>query len=231
MARRNIWDDEDQLPTLPTASTPPFGDTQIANRDTHPDGQPEKPVAIVDGLRMAKPKQRVRDRSWEKAHPKKTYRKVPHEIRDTVKAIAETWGYNTSQIAQAFLEYALMSYRRGDFTLDLELSANGLTLMPDSWSDGKKPIWAENLSGAKPPPKKKRNKKTEGIPLWMQRVSYVLPADLVTKIDRICETRTNPDGSIISRTYHDGEVVARFLAYSIEAYNSGKLTLQDSENA
>jgi len=203
-----------QAEATPLANTPP----------THP-------APIVEQLRTAQPrKKRVRDRSWEKAHPKKGYRKVPNEIRDAVKVIADDQGYSTNQIAQAFLEYALMCYQRGDFTLELELDPRyGLTLMPGGWNAEKKPIWAENLWGEKPP--RKRRRSTAKAPLWKQAVYYRLPQTLIDAIERVCETRRNPDGSIASRKYHDGEVVARFLAHSIAAYHSGKLILQEPENA
>ena len=222
MARRSIWDDEENIQGE-TAS--PMGwETQTD------EVQPERPASILDQLRTAEPKiQRVRDRSWERDNPKKSYRKVPNEIRDTVKDIAVIHGHNASQIAQAFLEYALMCYRRGDFRLDLELDQRGLTLMPGGWSAEKKPIWAESTWGNKSPKKKKRLRKT-GIPLWKQAVYYRLSPDLIAQIEEVCEARRNPDGSLISRTFHDGEVVARFLTFAIEAYNTGNLTLSEPED-
>jgi len=230
MARRSIWDDEEEGQEK-AANNGGWG-TQADVDQSAPGGiQPERPTTILDELRSAEPKiQKVRDRSWERENPPRTYRKVPHEIRDTVKEIAEIYGYNTSQIAQALLEYALMCYRRGDFELELELGQNGLTLMPRGWSEEKKPIWAESTWSSKPPKKKKRRRK-KGTPLYKQRVHYRLSPDLIAQIDEVCEARRNPDGSLIRRTYHDGEVVARFLAFSIEAYNAGNLALKEPEDA
>ncbi|RMF57286.1 MAG: hypothetical protein D6743_19170 [Calditrichaeota bacterium] len=194
------------------------------------EAQVERPAPVVERLRTAQSrKKRERERSWEKAHPSKVYRKVPNEIRDAITQIADAWGYTytTSQVAQAFLEYALMCFRRGDFSLDLELDPRyGLTLMPGGWSDEKKPIWAENLTPKKNQPKKPKKKKPK-TPLHDQVVGYRLTPELVEEIERVCETRRGPDGRIIRRTYHDGEVVARFLAHAIEAYNSGRLSLKD----
>ena len=223
MARRSIWDDEENIQGE-TAS--PMGwETQTD------EVQPERPASILDQLRTAEPKiQRVRDRSWESKHPGRTYRKVPNQVRDTVSEIAEACGYNASQIAQAFLDYALMCFRRGDFKLELELSQRGLALMPEGWSAEKKPIWAENAWRSKPPKKVKRRKRNEKL-LYKQQVTYRLSPDLVDQIDDICEARRNHDGSLINRTYHDGEVVTRFLAFAIEAYNSGVLALRDTEDA
>ena len=230
MARRSIWDDEDKDQEK-AANNGGWGTQSDVDQDT-PDVQPERPATILDQLRTAEPKiQMVRDRSWEGKHPSKTYRKVPHEIRDTVNEIAETYGFNASQIAQAFLEYALMCYQRGDFELELELDQNGLTLMRGGWSDEKKPIWAENTWGNKPPKKKKKRRRKNGTPLYKQRVNFRLSLDLVAQIDEVCETQRGPDGDLISRTYHDGEVVTRFLTFSIEAYNTGKLALKEPENA
>ena len=229
MARRSIWDDEEKDQEK-TADNVGWGTQPDEDQGAPDEIQPERPVTILDQLRTAEPKiQTVRDRSWESKHPSKTYRKVPHEIRDTITQVAETHGYNASQVAQAFLEYALICYRRGDFELELEISQNGLTLMPGGWSAEKKPIWAESTWGSKPPKKKKRRRKN-GTPLYKQRVNYRLSSDLVGQIDEVCETHRTPDGDLISRTYQDGEVIARFLTFAIEAYNAGKLALKDPEN-
>ena len=222
MARRSIWDDEEA--GLENSASPMGWGTQVD------EVQPERPATILDQLRTAEPKiQRVRDRSWESKHPGRTYRKVPNQVRDSVSEIAEACGYNASQIAQAFLEYALMCYSRGDFKLELELSQRGLTLIPEGWSAEKKPIWAENTWGKQSPRKKKRRRKFE-TPLYKQRVNYRLSYDLIAQIEEVCEVRRNPDGSLINRTYHDGEVVTRLLTFAIEAYNTGILALRDAED-
>jgi len=229
MARRSIWDDE--VRDLDTEITDQADwDRQVNTDESAPDVPANRPATILDQLRTAEPKiQVVRDRSWERENPKKSYRKVPFEIRDTVKNIAESYRYNASHVAQAFLEYALMCYHRGDFRLELELSQSGLTLMPEGWSTEKKPIWAENAWG-KPSTQKKRRRRKSGTPLWKQAVYYRLSPDLIAQIDEVCEAQRNPDGTLISRTYHDGEVVTRFLTFSIEAYNTGKLALRDPED-
>ena len=230
MARRSIWDDGDNNQEK---SANNVGWRKQSDVDqSAPDVQPERPATILDQLRTAEPKiQTVRDRSWESKHPSKTYRKVPHEIRDTVNEIAKTYGYNSSQIAQAFLEYALMCYHRGDFELELELDKSGLTLMRGGWSDDKKPIWAESTWGNKPPKKRKKRRRKNGNSLYKQFVGYRLSPDLIEQIDVVCEAKRGPDGDLVSRTYHDGEIIARFLIFSIEAYNTGKLALQEPEHA
>jgi hypothetical protein len=229
MSRRSIWDDEGR--DLDTEVTDQADwDGQVDTDESAPDVPAHRPATILDQLRTAEPKiQKVRDRSWESKHPSKTYRKVPHEIRDTVNEIAAVYEYNASQIAQAFLEYALMCYQRGDFKLNLELDQNGLTLMPGGWSEEQKPIWAESTWGNKSPKKKKRRKRT-GIPLYKQFVGYRLSPILIEQIDEVCEARRDSDGILIHRTYHDGEIVARFLTFSIDAYYSGKLLLEEPEN-
>ena len=229
MARRSIWDDEEKDQEK-AANNGGWG-AQADVDQSAPGVQPERPATILDQLRTAEPKiQMVRDRSWESKHPGRTYRKVPNQMRDTVNEIAATYGYNASQIAQAFLEYALMCYRRDDFELELELDQRGLTLMPGGWSDEKKPIWAESTWSSNPSKKKKRRRKN-GTPLYKQQVTYRLSPDLVEQIDDVCEAQRSPDDDLIRRTYHDGEVVARFLTFSIEAYNTGKLALKEPEDA
>ena len=226
MARRSIWDDEEKA-----ANNGGWGTQADVDQDAPDEVQPERPETILDQLRTAEPKiQTVRDRSWESKYPNKPYRKVPHEIRDTVNEIAATYDYNASQIAQAFLEYALTCYRRNDFELELELDKRGLTLMPGGWSEEKKPIWAESTWSSKPSKKKKRRRKN-GSPLYKQQVTYRLSSDLIAQIDEVCEAHRAPDGDLISRTYQDGEVIARFLTFSIGAYNTGNLALKDPENA
>ncbi len=223
MARRSVWDNEFDKPQ---------GHAKIgwlAPIETETPAQ--RPVSILDQLRMADPKiKTVRDRSWERNNPKKPYRKVPHSIRDAVNEIAAAYGYNASQAAQAFLEYALLCYQRGDFALELELDRRGLTLMPGGWSAEKIPIWAENTWGKQPATKKKRRKKGE-LSLYKQQVTYRFSPDLVEQIDVVCEVQRAPDGTIHSRKYHDGEVVARFLTFAIDAYHTGKLALRDADDA
>jgi hypothetical protein len=230
MARRSIWDDEGRDLDIEVTDQADWNG-QVDTDASAPDVPENRPATILDQLRTAEPKiQKVRDRSWESKHPSKSYRKVPNQIRDMVNEIAAAYEYNASQIAQAFLEYALMCYQRGDFELNLELDQNGLTLMPGGWSEEQKPIWAESTWGNKSPKKKKRRKKT-GAPLYKQFVGYRLSPILIEQIDEVCEARRDSDGTLIHRTYHDGEVVARFLTFSIDAYYSGKLLLEEPENA
>ena len=229
MARRSIWDDEEKDQEK-AANNGGWG-AQADVDPSAPEDHPERPTTILDQLRTAEPKiQTVRDRSWESENPPRTYRKVPKQIRDTVNEFAATYGYNASQIAQAFLEYALVCYHRNDFKLELELDKSGLTLMPGGWSDEQKPIWAENTWSSNPP-KKKRHRRKNGTPLYKQRVHFRLSSYLIEQIDEVCETQRTSDGSLISRTYHDGEVVTRFLTFSIEAYNAGNLALKEPEHA
>jgi hypothetical protein len=230
MARRSIWDDEEQDQEI-TANNVGWGAQPDVGQVVPDEIQPERPASVLDQLRTAEPKiQKVRDRSWESNHPGRTYRKVPNQVRDAVNEIAATYGYNASQIAQAFLEYALVCYHRGEIKLELEIGQNGLALMPGGWSTEKKPIWAENTWG-KQPTKKKRRRRTTEMSLYKQRVNYRLSPDLIAQIDEVCEARRGQDGYLISRTYHDGEVVARFLTFALEAYNTGKLALEDPEDA
>jgi len=229
MTRRSIWDDGENSQEK-AANNGGWGDQADVDQSA-PDVQPERPATILDQLRTAEPKiQTVRDRSWESKHPGRTYRKVPNQVRDTVNEIAVTYGYNASQIAQAFLEYALMCYHRADFELELELDKSGLTLMPGGWSPEKKPIWAESTWSSNSSKKKKRRRKN-GTPLYKQRVHFRLSPGLIEQIDEVCETQRAPDGDLVRRTYHDGEVVARFLAFSIEAHNTGKLALKEPDDA
>ena len=227
MGRRSAFFDDELEPT--ENSQPSDSNGFGFGNDAPPPGiQPERPPSILDQLRVAEPKKkRVRDRNWEEANPGRVYRKVPNQIRDAINDLANAHGYSASQIAQAFLEYALMCYRRADFALELELDRRGLTLMPGGWSDEKKPIWAENAWGGQTPKKKRRKKQVD---LWQQRVNYRLTPGIVMEIDAVCEVRRDVDGKILSRKYHDGEVVARFLTFAIEAYNSGKLALRDTDN-
>ena len=123
-----------------------------------------------------------------------------------------------------------MCYRRGDFKLEPGLGLRGQTLLPQGWSPEAKPIWAEKVWAAQPPKRKVRRKKA-GTPLYKQVVNYRLSPDLLQQIEDVCGILRSPDGTLLRRQYHDGEVVARFLTYAIEAYQTGKLVLKECADA
>ncbi len=228
--RRSVWLSESPPEHSPT---PPSGDRwgtpppELPFEGTAPVSPPGRPPSMLDKIRVAEPRpEPKRTRTWEKQHPSKTYRKVPTEIRTAVTRVADETDFTASQIAQVFLEYALYCYARGDFQLEVGLGKRGTTLFPGGWGQDKKPVWAEKTWG-KIPPEKKRRRKSEPS-LRGQMATYRLSVELVAELERICVPYQV--GNRTEYTYHVGEVLARFLAFSIDAYTHGALFLQGVEN-
>ena len=63
-----------------------------------------------------------RDRSWETGQRSRgvvvTYRGIPRELQERIKAIASEQGIKIGELARRFLEYALDAYDAGDLSLD-----------------------------------------------------------------------------------------------------------------
>lgn len=98
------------------------------------------PFALIGGEPAAslpgpEPKGR-RNRQWEEeqrrgAYCQVSYRAMPVEVRDQVRAVAAELYVSADQVARAFLEYAAAAYARGDLVLEPVLDAGKLTLYPE----------------------------------------------------------------------------------------------------
>ena len=62
-----------------------------------------------------------RNRDWEAEQRKRgvvaTYRGIPPELQDRIKAVASELGVNIGDVARRLLEYALDAYDAGDLEL------------------------------------------------------------------------------------------------------------------
>lgn len=229
--RRSVWEADQPSASPSTSPTPPAEDRWGTMPPSAPDHGPTFPVrpgTMLDRISIATPRpEPTRSRSWEKQHPSMTYRKVPTEIRDAVTQVADDTGYTASQIAQVFLEYALYGFRRGDFQLEVGLGPRGTTLFRGG-GEARKPAWVENTSWGRTPPKKKpRKKKTAS--LREQRITYRLSPALVSEIEQVCQRQVY-DEARPEYMYQIGEVMARFLAFSLTAYQDGTLILQGNDD-
>lgn len=114
MARRNIWDDD--------VNEQRDGDHQDTAFQRGPlDGattSPQRPQTMLSQLRTASARPKAkRNRTWERKNISTTYRLVPNELRDAVKAVAHDLGYTADQIAQVFLAYGWDSYKNDELRL------------------------------------------------------------------------------------------------------------------
>lgn len=232
--RRSVWETDDNSASPPACPTPPAEDRWGAAQpptvpEPPPSAAPFRPGTMLDRIPIAVPRpEPTRNRAWEKQHPTRSYRKIPAEVREAVNQVAEDTGYTTSQIAQVFLEFALYCFQRGDFQLEVGLGPRGTTLFPGGGWEARKPAWAENTSWERTPPKKKARKRKRAR-AWEVVVTYRLSIELSTEIDRVCvplKRNGRPE-----YTYQPGEVVTRFLVFSLEAYAQGTLLLEDGRDA
>lgn len=99
------------------------------------DQVPEEPADGVPEVLRRRPK-RQRDRSWERRQRRAgnvvTYRGVPEELHEEIKAVAAGLGVNVGEVARAFLEHGLAAYRSGALELDPVAEAVTRTLYPST---------------------------------------------------------------------------------------------------
>lgn len=76
-----------------------------------------------------------RDRSWEAQQRKErgfvSYRGVPKELQEQLKALASELHVPVGDVARRFLEYGLEAYERGDLELHPVEIVRKSTLYPD----------------------------------------------------------------------------------------------------
>ncbi len=175
------------FPSSPAARRRIFGDIEVPTDATVIPASAVPAHTQLDQIRSAQPrrKEAKRNRNWERAHPGATYRKVPQEVRLAVLNVSEETGYTASQIAQAFLEYALAGFHRGDFALEPELGPRGTSLFQGGgWEADTRPIWAEGIG--QPPDRKSRGKKRADPKLTKSYVSYRLSPAVAEGIEGLC---------------------------------------------
>lgn len=181
------------MPNFPPAPT----GGQLSTGST---GSPSAPVAgmMMDFLRP--PKKRNRTRGWEKRQAARLvkYRGVPKELSQRVKAVAKSINVSADDVARAFLEYGLATYRSGQLRLEpYAHTRTRMTLHPDTDDRG-------------------RNQRQSVDQRWKEQVAYRrFPADLREAIASTAQSLNLPNG----------EVVTEFLKCGLSAYRSGQLPL------
>ena len=82
------------------------------------------------------PSQAMRNRRWEKqqrsdGYCQVSYRKVPTDLRDAIREIAQEHYLRVDDIGRLFLEYALAAYQAGEIELNPVIERGRLTLFPE----------------------------------------------------------------------------------------------------
>lgn len=174
-------------------------------------------TSIID---LMTEKKKKRNRDWDNLpeHQATHFRGVSTTLRDAITEIARELSVTASDVARAFLEYALQTYREGHLNIEPILSAGKMTLFPkDGWSIRG---WQKTLSAA-PPAARGAAKNKPRPKSWQAEVSYRgIPADLHEAIRNISKHNRVPIG----------EVVSLFFSHSLKAYQNGQLTLTPSQD-
>jgi len=184
-------------------------------------GQPEPPKPILEQLRLAELKKR--NRIWEaKAENRPmVFRRIPPDLRDSVRDTADELGVRADDVARAFLEYGLLCCQRGQLKIQPVLSEGRRTLFPTDRAHLRQTSagWREVDGKAQPrtaPKKKKSRNANSNLPIWKCQASYRgIPAGVQDALRQIHRTAHVPLG----------EVAALLLGYALEAYLQGLLVM------
>jgi hypothetical protein len=138
---------------------------------------------------------------------------VSIELREQVLALAQHLEVTVDEVARAFIEYGIECVDEEKLHLRAQPNPHGrkMTLFPKERAKG----WYETNDAPKEIPvrKKKRTKQAKRV---YPAVSYRLPEKLH---DDICGLAMDLDVPL-------GDIVTFLLQYGIEAYRSGKLSLE-----
>jgi hypothetical protein len=164
-----------------------------------------------------------RSRRWEKTHKAHAFRRVPPNVQQAVRQAAYNESLTVDSVAQAFLEFALMCYERGDLPLDAQLIERGQTLLPEhGWGGHSRARWLEKTWGLTPP----RKKPLKVTPTKVERpwkdwkvVAYRLSDAVFAQVDRLRREKYVPSG----------EVLTRLLMHALNAYEIGQMAFLAGE--
>lgn len=102
-----------------------------AKRRSISDRIPEEPIDALARRPTPAPK---RDRTWEAKQRRTagvaTYRGVPRDLQEEVKAVAAELGVTVGAVARLFLSYGLEAYKSGELTPDVVEVTKKRTLSP-----------------------------------------------------------------------------------------------------
>jgi hypothetical protein len=180
------------------------------------------PQSVVEQLRVAAEKKR--DRTWEQQALNRPmlFRRVPPDLREAVKEIAGDLQVRVDDVARAFLEFGLQCYYRGEIYIQPTLQEGRLTLFPKgSIQPGKNLLsgWVEQIQNQQPPARptrKRRQANANPEKPWKWQVSYRgIPVEIQSQLRALHQEKAVPLG----------EIATLLLAYSLDAYQRGRLVL------
>ena len=154
-----------------------------------------------------------RNRKWEKEHRPYRYVNVPTELREQVLALAEHLEVTADEVARAFVEYGVECVDEEKLQLRAQPNPYGrkMTLFPKERAKG----WHETNDAPREIPARKKKRSGQAKRVY-PAVSYRLPEKVHADI---CGLAMDLDVPL-------GEVVSFLLQHGLDAYRSGKLSLQ-----
>lgn len=154
-----------------------------------------------------------RNRKWEKEHRPYRYVNVSVELREQVLALAKHLGVTADEVARAFIEYGVECVNEEKLHLRAQPNPHGrkMTLFPKEHVKG----WHETNDAPREIPVRKKKQMSKRKKVY-PAVSYRLPKKVHEKI---CRLAMNLDVPL-------GDVVSFLLQHGLDAYRSGKLSLQ-----
>jgi len=154
-----------------------------------------------------------RNRTWEKKHRPYRYVNVSVELREQVLALAKHLGVTVDEVARAFVEYGVACVDEERLHLRAQSNPHGrkMTLFPKERAKG----WQEANESPREIPARKKKRISMAKRVY-PAVSYRLPEKVH---DDICGLAMDLDVPL-------GEVVSFLLQHGLDAYRSGKLSLQ-----
>lgn len=197
-------------------------------RDMIPDEQARDLLSEIPNARVTVVSAARRNRSYERRHRTFTYRLTDKEISDMVGAVAESLFVSVSDVARAFVEVAIDAARQGKIPFEeVPIIKRHLTLYPtgtETWELREEAGWPKEL-----PVRRKKRKLSEVEKRQRQkqlneyRVSYRWPATVDEQLTRLVE---NLFGVPTTRSEgRKGWLLTILLRYSLNAYQTGRLTL------
>ena len=179
-------------------------------QQTQPSGSilPREPLTTIP---LTAKKERADHRAWEKKHPNSSYYIPDHQleeaknIRGEINAIASENMANTTNVAKAFIEYALKHIRKGELSISAQPNPARRKMTVELVDADE---WPKPKSEKVLPPAKTHKK----MNLSTTYLNYRWGADIDRQVEALC-------GDALSK----GEVVVFLLHYALSAYRKGRV--------
>ncbi len=154
-----------------------------------------------------------RNRKWEKEHRPYRYVNVSVELREQVLALAKHLGVTADEVARAFVEYGVECVNEEKLHLRAQPNPHGrkMTLFPKERAKS----WQQTNDAPREIPTRKKKRMSKAKKVY-PAISYRFPAKVHNDI---CSLAMNLDVPL-------GDVVSFLLQHGLDAYRSGKLSLQ-----